>query len=89
MRPDQKSRDNAGLHSKALDGDNPNDGIFESKAHMGQTILRAYGKDSSNVVGSAENEREGRLTGGSGDLSHSFSGNQVAKAPDRGSKPKL
>jgi hypothetical protein len=85
----QKSRNSSGVKGNMEEGSDRNEGIHTSSAHMGQTIMTAYGKDASSVVGSGEDERNGRLTGGVGNLSHSFKGDQVAKAPDRGNKPKL
>lgn len=40
----------------------------------GSTIMEAYGKDDSDVVGSASKERVGKFGGGMTDLSHSLTG---------------
>lgn len=40
----------------------------------GSTIVEAYGKDDSDVCGSASKERGGTLSGGINNLSHSLSG---------------
>lgn len=37
--------------------DSNNDGMANYSAHKGQTIVVPYGKDSSSVKGSMENER--------------------------------
>ena len=39
-----------------------NDGMINSSASRGQTIIQSYGKDSSAVKGSAENERGRSMT---------------------------
>lgn len=40
----------------------------------GSTIMEAYGKDDSDVTGSASKERVGKFGGGMSDLSHSLTG---------------
>ncbi len=40
----------------------------------GSTIMEAYGKDDSDVVGAASKERVGKFGGGMTNLSHSLSG---------------
>jgi hypothetical protein len=40
----------------------------------GSTIMEPYGKDDSDVTGSAAKERVGKFGGGMSDLSHSLTG---------------
>ena len=42
---------------KTTTADSNNDGIVNSSAARGQTIIEAYGKDNSGLKGSAEAER--------------------------------
>lgn len=50
-----------------------NHGVVKSKIDGG-TILESYGKDDSDVTGSASKERGGKLGGSITNLSHSLSG---------------
>lgn len=50
-----------------------NHGIVKSKID-GATVMEAYGKDDSDVTGSASKERVGKFGGGISNLSHSLSG---------------
>lgn len=49
-----------------------NDGVVTTHAERSQTVIRAYGKDSSAVVGSAKAEREETMGGGVNNISHSL-----------------
>ena len=49
-----------------------NDGIVKSKAMRGQTVMQAYGKDTSAVVGSKTEEQQETMGGGVNNLSHSL-----------------
>lgn len=42
--------------------DSANDGMINSSAARGQTVIQSYGKDSSSVKGSSENERGRSMT---------------------------
>lgn len=50
-----------------------NHGTVKTKVD-GSTIMEAFGKDDSDVVGSAKHERGGKMGGGITNLSHSLSG---------------
>lgn len=50
-----------------------NHGVVKSKID-GATVMEAYGKDDSDVCGSASTERGGKMGGGITNLSHSLSG---------------
>lgn len=50
-----------------------NHGIVKSKID-GATVMEAFGKDDSDVTGSASKERGGKFGGGISNLSHSLSG---------------
>lgn len=50
-----------------------NHGTVKTRAD-GSTIMEAFGKDDSDVVGSASQERGGKMGGGITNLSHSLSG---------------
>lgn len=43
----------------------------------GTSIMEAYGKDDSDVTGSASKERAGKFGGGINNLSHSLSGSSA------------
>lgn len=49
-----------------------NDGMVKSKAMRGQTVLQAYGKDTSAVVGGKDDEQMETMQGGVNNLSHSL-----------------
>ena len=50
-----------------------NHGVVKTRVD-GSTIMESYGKDDSDVTGSAAKERVGKFGGGMTDLSHSLSG---------------
>lgn len=50
-----------------------NHGIVKTRVD-GSTIVEAYGKDDSDVTGSASQERAGKFGGGMNNLAHSLSG---------------
>lgn len=50
-----------------------NHGVVKTRVD-GTTIMESYGKDDSDVTGSASKERAGKFGGGMSDLSHSLSG---------------
>jgi len=49
-----------------------NDGIVKTKAARGQTVMQAYGKDTSSNVGSKSAEQQETMAGGINDLSKSL-----------------
>ena len=48
-----------------------NHGLVKTRVE-GSTIMESYGKDDSDVTGSAAPERVGKFGGGMSDLSHSL-----------------
>lgn len=54
-----------------MDLSKKNHGIVKTRAD-GSTIMEAYGKDDSDVTGSASQERLGKFGGGMTNLSHSL-----------------
>lgn len=54
-----------------MDLSKKNHGIVKTRAD-GSTIMEAYGKDDSDVTGSASQERLGKFGGGMSNLSHSL-----------------
>lgn len=63
-----------------------NDGVVMTKVDKQTTIIEAYGKDHSDVVGPASKERIGKFRGGMADLSHSLTG-ASANQGKSGSEP--
>lgn len=51
-----------------------NHGTVKSRVEGGTTIMEAFGKDDSDVTGSAAQERSDKFGGGINNLSHSLSG---------------
>lgn len=60
----------------------PNHGKTQVSSLRGQKIRTDYGKDSSDVHGSAKHERMGSCGGGSTDLGHSLSGSSAKQRAD-------
>ena len=56
-----------------MDVSKKNHGLVKTKIE-GATLMESYGKDDSDVTGSASHERGGKFGGGINNLSHSLTG---------------
>ena len=63
---------------KETNGADSNSGMDNKSAPNGQTLVRAYGRDNSDLAGSAKAEKGDKIGGGVDNLSHSLKGTSIA-----------
>ncbi|MCP5014628.1 MAG: hypothetical protein GY938_05015 [Ketobacter sp.] len=59
-----------------------NSGVSTTSGKRGMKVKNSFGRDNSDVSGSASQERGGKAGGGKSNLSHSLSGTKANQSAD-------
>ena len=63
---------------KETNGSDTNGGMDNKSGSKGQTLVRSYGRDNSDLAGSAKAEKGDKIGGGVDNLAHSLKGTSIA-----------